>query len=134
MTLREEYEQKIDWLRQYDHAYQTEELVLGICEAIAQRMEQQNITKADLARRLQVSPAHISQLLDADSTNFTLKTLAKIATALQVRLAWDFEPLLQAEDLPAGDSPRWECQDQPACTVNKVAAKEPGEYALLLAA
>ena len=94
MNLKERTKLEIDWQRQFDPAYQAEELILGIVEAITTRMEEQALTQAGLARRLGVTPAQVSKLLNADSTNFTVKTLARIAAALDVKLQWDFRPLV----------------------------------------
>ena len=97
MNLKEQSDREITWRRQFDPAYQAEELILGITEAITARMEEQGLTRAALAKRLNVSPAQVSKLLNADSTNFTIKTLARIAAALNVRLEWDFQPLVPAQ-------------------------------------
>ena len=94
MNLRERTERETAWLRKYDEGYQAEELILGITEAVESIMREQGITRSALADRLSVSPAQVSKLLNADSTNFTVKTLARIAWALNVKLAWDFEPLM----------------------------------------
>ena len=103
MNLRERTEREIAWRRQFDEVYQAEELILGITEAIEARMKEQGLTKAALAERLKVSPAQVSKLLKADSTNFTVKTLARIAAALDVKLEWDFQPLVPTH-------PYWSCR------------------------
>ncbi len=55
-------------------------------------MEQQGINRAELARRLETSQAYVTKAL-AGNTNFTLKTMAKLARSmdavLHVRLTTD---------------------------------------------
>ena len=41
-----------------------------------------DINRAELARRLGVSKAHVTRLLDGEDKNFTLKTLASLGIAL----------------------------------------------------
>ncbi len=53
---------------------------------IAQLMEEQKLTKAELARRMKTSRAAVDRLLNADSDSATLATLEKAAAALGRRL------------------------------------------------
>ena len=53
---------------------------------IAQLMEQQQLSKAEMARRMNTSRAAVDRLLDADSESATLATLEKAAHALGRRL------------------------------------------------
>ena len=70
-----------------EHAwlFEQEALIVEVTEAIWALMEEQALNKADLAVRLGVSRAHITQLLNG-SRNMTLRTLADIAQALGVRV------------------------------------------------
>jgi transcriptional regulator with XRE-family HTH domain len=61
------------------------EHTLDITFAITDEMMRQGLSKAELARRMDISRAHLGQLLSADS-NFTIKTLAKFECALGVDL------------------------------------------------
>lgn len=53
---------------------------------IAQLMEQQRLSKAELARRMNTSRAAVDRLLDPEVGSATLTTLEKAALALGVRL------------------------------------------------
>jgi len=53
---------------------------------IAQLMEAQHLSKAEMARRMSTSRAAVDRLLDADSESATLATLEKAAAALGRRL------------------------------------------------
>ncbi len=53
---------------------------------IAQLMEEQKLSKAELARRMKTSRAAVDRLLNADSDSATLATLEKAAAALGRRL------------------------------------------------
>ena len=56
---------------------------------IAMAMQQQNITRQDLAERMGCSPRYISRLLKGEE-NFSLETICKLENALNV-------PILQYE-------------------------------------
>jgi len=56
-----------------------------ISERIHECMESKGITSAELARRLEVSAAAVSQYLDPQA-NLTVKTLVKIADAINVNV------------------------------------------------
>jgi transcriptional regulator with XRE-family HTH domain len=58
-----------------------EALVAEASEVIASLMAQQNLSKADLARRLNRSRAWVTQLLSGKA-NMTVRTLAEVAHAL----------------------------------------------------
>jgi predicted XRE-type DNA-binding protein len=53
---------------------------------IAELMNQQRMSKAELARRMKTSRAAVDRLLDPDTGSATLATLEKAALALGVRL------------------------------------------------
>ena len=71
-----------------------EALVAEASEVIARLMAEQNVTKADLARRLHKSRAWVTQLLSGKA-NMTIRTLAEVVHTL------DAEVKLQAQP------PRW---------------------------
>ena len=58
-----------------------ERLILEVTELICGIMEEERISRSELAKRLQKSKGHVSQLLDG-SRNMTLRTLAEILSAL----------------------------------------------------
>ena len=58
-----------------------EALVAEASEVIARLMAEQNVSKADLARKLDKSRAWVTQLLSGKA-NMTVRTLAKVAHAL----------------------------------------------------
>jgi len=110
MSLRERYDEEVRRLRAEDAEYQAIELALAVGAAIRERMETEGVTQADLARRLGVSRSHVSQLLKEGSSNLTLKTLARLAAALDARVAWDFRRLLEERI----EVPRWDCDSRSA--------------------
>jgi antitoxin HicB len=57
-----------------------------IAYQIAQSMAEQNLTKAELARRMQTSRAAVDRLLDPENESATLVTLEKAALAVGKRL------------------------------------------------
>jgi transcriptional regulator with XRE-family HTH domain len=66
--------------------YELDALKVELCEQIYVIMEQEGITKAELARRLQTSRAYITKLLQG-SANLTLESLVKVARALGRKLS-----------------------------------------------
>ena len=52
----------------------------------AQAMKEQNVTKAALARRMKTSRAQLDRLLDPENESVTLKTLARAAEILGMRV------------------------------------------------
>lgn len=65
--------------------YKLEGLELEVTERILQVMQEQGITRTELARRLGVSKAAVSKLLN-DGSNMTLKRLLALAEALNYEL------------------------------------------------
>jgi|SRR5687768_8301879 len=66
--------------------YELEALKVELCEQIYLIMEQEEVTKAELARRLQTSRAYITKLLQG-SANFTLESLVKVAKVLDCNVS-----------------------------------------------
>ena len=65
--------------------YWEEGAILDFTEALYAAMEEQGVTRAELARRLGTSQAYITRVLGGHA-NFTLKTMAKLALALGMQL------------------------------------------------
>lgn len=62
-----------------------EELILDVTEAVSAAMEEEGISKAQLAKRLGKTKGFISQLLSG-GRNLTLRTLAGLVDALGYRI------------------------------------------------
>ena len=62
-----------------------EELILDVTEAVSAAMQEEGITKAQLAKRMGRSKGFITQLLSG-GRNLTLRTLAGLADALEARV------------------------------------------------
>ncbi len=67
-----------------------ERLIMQATERIVELMQQHNVTRTELARRLGKSKGWISQLL-AGEANFTLRTLADVFGSLGQRAVVDIE-------------------------------------------
>jgi DNA-binding Xre family transcriptional regulator len=57
-----------------------------IAYRLAEKMSEQNISKAELARRMRTSRSAVDRLLDPDNGSVTLQTLQSAARALGGRL------------------------------------------------
>jgi len=55
--------------------------IIEFTEAVLEQLEQQNMSKAELAEKMDVSPAYITRLLGG-SNNLTLRTMVRAARAL----------------------------------------------------
>lgn len=66
---------------------QQERLILQVCLQIHKLMEEQNVTRSQLARRLGVAPARVTQILDG--ANLGLRQVSDIMLALNAGLAVD---------------------------------------------
>ena len=72
--------------------YEEERLIVWCLEEIAGAMERAGLTGADIARKLGVSRAHVTQIFRGNR-NVTLRTLADLAWACDSRLDVRMEPL-----------------------------------------
>lgn len=86
--LSEEYEKAANAVRE-TAAYKEERIKADFTERIWNRLEELNLSQAEFARRLSVTPARVTKILDG-STNFTFRTAAAISSALDM----DFEAAL----------------------------------------
>lgn len=89
----------LDELREYrdDPEFLAEGLILEFNEEICRLMEDQGLSRADLARRLGVKRPAITRMLNG-SPNVTLLTLVKFTTALNRKLSIGFD-LLDDQDV-----------------------------------
>ncbi|MDA3937265.1 MAG: helix-turn-helix transcriptional regulator [Actinomycetota bacterium] len=71
--------------------YQVEDLILSLTGEFLDRMEQTDVSRADLARRIGVKPPRITRILQGND-NFTLKTLVGVADALDCKLVFTLAP------------------------------------------
>jgi len=81
-------EEKFDrWMNDAEKSedFQVEKLILHFTEEVVSAMKARNMSQAELARKLEKSPAYVSKML-AGETNFTLRSLVRIARALDLRL------------------------------------------------
>src|SRR5215469_17112546 len=72
--------------------YERERLSMWVLDDIAEAMEKDGISKADLARTLGTSRSYVTQVF-AGTRNITLGTLADFAWACGRRASVKFEPL-----------------------------------------
>lgn len=75
-----------------DPDFRLEEVILDLTEQISIRMKEKRMTRAKLAELLGVTPAAVTKLLNGNP-NFTLKTLLKVAEALDLKFNASFSTL-----------------------------------------
>jgi len=74
-----------------DLEFRTEGVILEFTEKIVAKMEEKNISRSALAKKLGVSKAFISKLLNGNP-NLTIKSMMSIADALGCDLNLDIYP------------------------------------------
>jgi len=91
MKTKTQFEQLME-SPQFRKLYAIEGLVTEAGEFIARLMQEQGVTKAELARRLGKSRAYITQMLSG-SANLTVRTLAEVAYALGAEVKLEAVPV-----------------------------------------
>jgi transcriptional regulator with XRE-family HTH domain len=71
-----------------DPEFLTEEAILDFTEKLVAKMEELKVSRAELAKRLKVSKAFITKLLNGNP-NMTIRTMVSISNALDCRLNLD---------------------------------------------
>jgi transcriptional regulator with XRE-family HTH domain len=89
--LQKEFAARLEELKR-KWSFALERTLLEITEEIAQQLLKQNITRADLAKKLGVSRSYVTQLVKG-KPNLQLNTLFKVAYALGLRPLIRFESL-----------------------------------------
>jgi transcriptional regulator with XRE-family HTH domain len=74
-----------------DPDYWAEGLKLDFAEEVGRLMEEQNVSRAELARRLGTSPAYVTKILRW-TANLTLASMSKIALAFGSRVYLSLAP------------------------------------------
>jgi transcriptional regulator with XRE-family HTH domain len=77
-------------------------LITQLMNEITWYMHERDLTRADLASRMGVSPGRVSQVLSGGE-NLTLRTLASLATALDARFELELRPLKPVADAATSD-------------------------------
>jgi DNA-binding Xre family transcriptional regulator len=80
---------KVD--REEQIEYELARLPRDVTTSITWYMKDNQITKAELARRMRVTPGRVSQILSGDE-NLTLRTLAAVCVALDAHFQTDLVP------------------------------------------
>jgi len=71
--------------------YRLEKILFQLGEDICLLMEQQRLSRTQLAERMGVSPAYITKILSGNP-NLTIKSLLKLADAMGKELTLQFAP------------------------------------------
>lgn len=90
--MKETWLSKVTEISQGRRLFEEERLILEATDRICAMMEEEGVSRADLAAALDTSRANVTQLLDG-SRNMTLRTLAGLAHVLGYRACVQLEPL-----------------------------------------
>jgi len=80
----ERYKNDVDFL--------AEQAIISLTERIVEKMESANISRAELAKRLGVSKAMVTKILNGNP-NLTIKTIVSIANAMNCKMDIDLYPV-----------------------------------------
>lgn len=112
-----------------------EELILEITEALVDTLENEGISKTELASRLGKTKGFVSQIL-AGGRNLTLRTIADVADALECRIGITCEKVRQREGESIVEfndykvkAPQWMMRMMPDPIVIKVRPSAKNEFA-----
>lgn len=76
---------------------------MGFEDDLHRLMDEQGVSRTTLASEIEASPPYVSKLLNGAGGNFTLKTMAKLARALdalvQIRLTKDGREVVRVMDI-----------------------------------
>jgi transcriptional regulator with XRE-family HTH domain len=97
MIEKSEWFEKLEAELDKDPKYWVESMRFDFVEEVERMMEERGVNRAELARRLDSSPAYVTQMFKA-LFNPTLLTLAKIALAFDARVELKLVP----RDAPSG--------------------------------
>ena len=97
MIEKSEWFEKLEAELDKDPKYWVESMRFDFVEEVERMMEERGVSRAELARRLEASPAYVTQMFKA-LFNPTLLTLAKIALAFDARVELKLVP----RDAPSG--------------------------------
>lgn len=85
-----DFREMFEWAQQ-SLTYHVEGAILEFTEDMVMQMEKQGVSRSELARRIDSSPAYITKILRG-TTNFTLESMVKIARALNCTYRNHLEP------------------------------------------
>jgi transcriptional regulator with XRE-family HTH domain len=77
--------------------YQQEHAIQQVTDRICELMNNDTVTRSELARRLGKTKGYITQMLDG-RTNMTIRTLADVMTALEYSIRVEAEPFHASAD------------------------------------
>jgi transcriptional regulator with XRE-family HTH domain len=103
MKLSEWFDQKIREL-EGDFEFRLEKLMYGLTEKIYQKMEDNKLNRVKLAKNMNVSSAYVTKILRGNS-NLTVKSLLRLADALDQELIVSFESRPRYKNVIAFKSP-----------------------------
>ena len=96
-------------------------VLLDVTEGIVKRMIEQNVRRTDLAERLGTSRAYVTKLLDGQE-NMTLRTLVRVANALEMKVDTTFIPRERAAKATKKGTVKTDMKKKPARTAKRAVA------------
>jgi predicted XRE-type DNA-binding protein len=78
-------------------AYWLEDLRCQFLDSVSLLMEKEEMSKAELAKKIDVTPAYISKVFNSNVNNFTLKTMVEIAMVFDKKISLRLEPIEKKE-------------------------------------
>jgi len=101
-----------------DLVYQAELVKLAIAELLVNRMEETNVSRTELARKMNVSRARVTQIL-AGYANLTVSTMTAAAAALDAKLYVELIPMASCRTATLPESEGGSTPPRPGRTPGK---------------
>lgn len=104
-------------------SYRLEKVLFQVAERVCLLLDEGDIARTDLAKKMGVTPAYITKLLNGNP-NLTIKSLLKLADAFEHELFIDFVPKAEASISMTTFAPQLEHARRFIC-VSKAANAQP---------
>jgi len=102
-----------------DPDYFEEYALLQAQEIIAEQMEKNEVSKAELARRMNVSKAYVTKLLSS-GRNLTLRTLARVLFHMGSEISFQTQAIEKRSEAILDDCPEENQKEKGASPANRV--------------
>lgn len=103
-------------------SYRLEKVLFQVAERVCLLLDAGDIARTDLAKKMGVTPAYITKLLNGNP-NLTIKSLLKLADALEQELFIDFMPKTEVSNSMTTFAPQLEHARRFICVSKAVNAQ-----------
>lgn len=92
-----------------EEVFSVEALVFSVQVALQKAMAEKGVSNKELASRLGMSPARVSQIFSEKGPNLTLNTIARVAYALEEEFEFSLKSEIKKRVLPKQSAKKFTC-------------------------